>query len=145
MAFQQPNRWNNWLSMAEWWYNTSFHTALQMTPFQALYAKPPPLIAELLLPPAEGESHQQELDRESIAKQIKSNLLKAQERMKHFADKKRSDRKVEVGDMVYIKLQPYRHTSLSIHRKLKLHSKYYGPFKELEKIGRVAYKVSSPS
>lgn len=41
--------------------------------------------------------------------------------MKHYADKKRSERSLEVGDMVYLKLQPYRHTTLSIHRCLKLH------------------------
>jgi hypothetical protein len=28
--------------MAEWWYNNNFHTALQSTPFEALYGYPPP-------------------------------------------------------------------------------------------------------
>ena len=46
--------------------------------------------------------------------------------------------------MVYLKIQPYRHTSLSIHRSLKLHSKFYGPFRVLEKIGKVAYKLLLP-
>ena len=144
MAFAQPRKWHKWLSMAEWWYNTTFHTSLKMTPFQALYARPPPLIAELMLPPVEGEDHQAELDRNSIAQQIKDNLLKAQERMKFFADKKRSDRNLEVGDMVHVKIQPYRHTSLSIHKHLKLHSKYYGPFRVMEKIGAVAYRLLLP-
>ena len=78
-----------------------------MTPFQALYARPPPLIAELMLPPVEGDDYQAQLDRDTIAQQIKDNLLKAQERMKFFADKKRSERQLAVGDMVYVKLQPY--------------------------------------
>ena len=81
------------------------------------------------------------LTAEQTANQIKGNLLRAQERMKHYADKKRSERSLEVGDMVYLKLQPYRHTTLSIHRCLKLHSKFYGPFKVLQKIGKVAYKL----
>lgn len=46
--------------------------------------------------------------------------------------------------MVYLKLQPYRHTSLSTHRCLKLHSKYYGPFRILERIGTAAYKLLLP-
>ena len=46
--------------------------------------------------------------------------------------------------MVYLKLQPYRHTSLSIHNSLKLNSKFYGPFRVLEKIGTAAYKLLLP-
>lgn len=79
-----------------------------------------------------------------IAEQIKQNLLKAQERMKEQADKNRTERQLEVGDMVYLKIQPYKHTSLSIHRCLKLHSKYYGPFRVLAKVGNTSYKILLP-
>lgn len=47
--------------------------------------------------------------------------------------------------MVYLKIQPYRHTSLSLHRSLKLHPKFYGPFRVVEKIGKVAYKLLLPN
>jgi hypothetical protein len=80
----------------------------------------------------------------AIAQQIKANLQKAQDRMKLHADKNRKERQLEVGDMVYLKIQPYRHTSLSIHHCLKLHSKYYGPFRVLEKIGNTSYKLLLP-
>lgn len=46
--------------------------------------------------------------------------------------------------MVYLKIQPYRHTSLSVHRSLKLHSKFYGPFHVMEKIGAITYKLLLP-
>src|SRR3954471_13044863 len=46
--------------------------------------------------------------------------------------------------MVYLKIQTYKHTSLSIHRHLKLHSKFYGPFHILERIGATAYKLLLP-
>ena len=46
--------------------------------------------------------------------------------------------------MVYLKLQPYRHTSLSAHRSLKLHSKFYGPFRVLDRISKAAYKLLLP-
>jgi hypothetical protein len=75
---------------------------------------------------------------------IKRNLQLAQERMKNYADTKRSERELAVGDMAYLKLQPYRHNSLGLHRELKLHSKYYGPFKVLLRIGAVAYKLLLP-
>lgn len=135
----------NWLPLAEWWYNTSYHTSLKITPFQALYNRPPSMLAEAALYPAEqAQEFSSILTAEQIAAQIKANLLKAQERMKHYADKKRSERSLDMGDMVYIKLQPYKHTTLSIHRCLKLDSKYYGPFRIIQKIGPVAYKLLLP-
>jgi hypothetical protein len=46
--------------------------------------------------------------------------------------------------MTYLKRQPYHHNSLGIHKEIKLHSKYYGPFKVLQRIGQVAYKLLLP-
>jgi hypothetical protein len=46
--------------------------------------------------------------------------------------------------MAYLKLHPYRHNTLGLHKELKLYSKYYGPFKILQKIGQVAYKLLLP-
>jgi hypothetical protein len=64
--------------------------------------------------------------------------------MVQFANRNRSERLLEIGDMVYLKVQPYRHSSLSIHRCIKLHSKYYGPFRVLLKVGQTAYKLLLP-
>lgn len=55
------------------------------------------------------------------------------------------ERTLEVGDMVYLKLQPYRQAALGIRESLKLRSKYYGPSKVIQKIGRVAYKLQLPA
>ena len=68
--------------------------------------------------------------------------MKAQSRIKHQADKHRSERVLEVGDMVYLKIQPYKHTSLSLHNSLKLHSKFYGPFKIFGESGK--YSLQAP-
>ena len=78
MCFQQLRKWHGWLSLAEWWYNTSFHTSLKMTPFQALYGFPPPMIAESALPDAICEDNEDLLhNRELALEVIKHNLLKA--------------------------------------------------------------------
>jgi hypothetical protein len=146
MCFATPKKWHSWLSLAEWWYNSSYHTSLNMTPFQALYGFPPPMVAEVVLPDCADDKAKEILQNRQLAQQvIKDNLNKAQSRIKAQADKHRSERVLEVGDMVYLKIQPYRHTSLSLHRSLKLHSKFYGPFRVLEKIGKVAYKLLLPN
>lgn len=42
MTMSKPKMWANWLHLAEWWYNTNYHTSLQSTPFQAFYDYDPP-------------------------------------------------------------------------------------------------------
>lgn len=37
-ASSQPIHWAKWLPLVEWWYNTSYHTTIQMTPYEALYS-----------------------------------------------------------------------------------------------------------
>jgi hypothetical protein len=135
----------SWLSSAEWWYNTSYHTSLKMSPFQALYGFRPPQITEVVLPDDTEEEATGLLQRRQLANDlIRDNLIKAQERMKKYADKNRKEREFQIRDMVYLKIQPYRHTSLSLHRSLKLHSKYYGPYRVLQRVGTVSYKLLLP-
>lgn len=64
--------------------------------------------------------------------------------MKVQADKNRVERSFEIGDWVYIKLQP--HVQQLVHRRAshKLSYKYFGPYLILQKIGQVAYKVQLP-
>ena len=72
------------------------------------------------------------------------NLCAAQERMRWFANQKRVERFFAVGDRVYLRLQPYKQTSVHNKKLGKLALRYYGPFKVLQKIGEVCYKLDLP-
>ena len=37
----KPSAWADWLHLAEYWFNTNFHTSTKLTPFEALYGIPP--------------------------------------------------------------------------------------------------------
>jgi hypothetical protein len=132
--------------MAEWWYNTSYHTALKTSPFQALYGYPPPMLSEFSISPtADNEAQDFLADRQQLLLQLKENLVQAQARMKKYADQKRTKRTLELGNMVYIKMQPYRMAAFGIRQSIKLTSKFYGPFRVLEKIGKLAYRLQLPA
>lgn len=60
------------------------------------------------------------------------------------ANKHRVERVFQVGDMVYIELQPYYQTSVVARECPKLAAKYYGPYKIVDRIGSCAYKVDLP-
>jgi hypothetical protein len=82
--------------------------------------------------------------REEMLAQIRDNLLKAQHRMVQLANRKRNDRQFIPGDLVYLKLQPYRQKFIARRSSQKLASKFYGPYSVLKKIGSVAYKLLLP-
>lgn len=75
---------------------------------------------------------------------IQQQLTRAQQRMKQQADKNRSERQFAVGDMVFLKLQPYIQSSLAPRGNNKLLFRYYGPHRVLQRVGHVAYKLDLP-
>jgi hypothetical protein len=79
--------------------------------------------------------------RAALIDSVKAGLDKAQACTKYFADVKRSERTLQVGDMAYLKVQPYRHNALGMHSSFKLHSCYYGPFIVIDKISSEAHKL----
>ena len=64
--------------------------------------------------------------------------------MKQQAVKKQSDRNFAVGDLVYVKLQPYRQSTVVNRKYLKLSVKFFGPYRVEEKIGPVVYRLKFP-
>ncbi|XP_027083473.2 uncharacterized protein [Coffea arabica] len=80
-------------------------------------------------------------ERHKVDTTLKQNLKLAQERMKKYADERRSERKFEVGDWVYLRLQPYRQSSMAIRGNTKLLARYYGPYEVIEKVREVAYRL----
>ena len=86
-------QWAKWLPLAEYWYNTSHHSALQLTPFEVLYGHPPGHfgITNLqtdLIPDLETWLTERNL----LTQLIQQQLVRAQQRMKSQADKQRTER-----------------------------------------------------
>lgn len=109
-----PQAWAKWLTSAEFWYNTSSHSSLNMTPFQVLYGRKPPQLLKLGLGHTPMDSLEELLlARDAMLDELKLHLLRAQQIMKATVDKKRRDVQFQAGYQVFVKLQPYRQKSVA--------------------------------
>ena len=116
-----------------------------MTPYEAVYGQAPPV----LLPYTPSSSPVQAVDavlrnRDEVLRILRKNIHMARNHMKQQADQHRSERTFEDGDMVFLHLQPYKQSSLKLKGRHKLAPKFYGPYRILQKIGSVAYKLELP-
>ncbi|KAL6518532.1 hypothetical protein OROGR_019034 [Orobanche gracilis] len=141
----QPRLWLQFLPWAEWHYNTAWHSSINMTPFEAVYGRPPPSLCDYV----QGTSPHATLDellssRTALLQQLKLHLAKAQLRIKNQADARRTDITFAENDWVFLKLQPYRQSAVAHRKSNKLSKRFYGPFRVLEKIGQVAYRLELP-
>lgn len=144
-ANDQPRKWLTYLAWAEFWYNTAYHASIGMTPFQALYGRLPPSIPTYEKTQSiVHEVDQQLANRDELLARLKKNLESARNRMKQLADKKRREVIFQEGDLVYLRLHPYRQQTVSSRKHQKLSSRFYGPYAVEKRIGEVAYKLKLP-
>jgi hypothetical protein len=141
----KPSLWLTFLPLAEWSYNTTKHSATGYSPFHVMYGKEPATIPQYVLGTSPIEAVDSMLaERQNFLLFLRRKLLKVQSHMKEIADKKRRPVEFNVGDFVYLKLRPYRQRSLTLTSYNKLSKRYFGPYKILQKIGPVAYKLDLP-
>ncbi|GKB90687.1 putative reverse transcriptase domain-containing protein [Tanacetum coccineum] len=114
--------WDRHQSLMEFSYNNSYHTSIKAAPFEDLYGqkcRSPICWAEV------G-------DAQLTGPEIKS-----------YADRRRKPLEFEVGDNVMLKVSPWKGV-IRFGKREKANPRYIGPFKILDKLGTLAYRLELP-
>jgi hypothetical protein len=137
--------WEDHLPLAEFSYNNSYQSSIQMAPYEALYGRKcrsPICWFET------GENKEFTPDyikeRQDVIEVIRDRLKIAQSRQKSYADLKRRDWEPKVGDMVYLKVSPMKGLK-RFGVKGKLSPRYIGPFKILSQNRGTAFELELPA
>lgn len=132
------------LPYAEFFYNNSYQSSLQMSLFEALYGRKcrtPLYWTEL----GEGQVLEPDLlkEAEDQVKSIRENLKTAQNRQKSYTDNRHQDLAFVRRDYLYLKVSPLKGMRW-FRISGKLAPRYIGPFLVLARKGEVAYKLELP-
>ncbi|GJV18823.1 putative reverse transcriptase domain-containing protein [Tanacetum coccineum] len=136
--------WVNHFPLVEFSYSNSYHASIKAVPFEALYGqkcRSPVCWTEVREVQLTGPEIVQETTEKII--QIKQRIQAARYRQKSYADLKRKPMKFQVGDRVMLKVSSWKGV-VHFGKRGKLNPKYVGPFKVLEKVGSISYKLKLP-
>lgn len=138
--------WDLWLPFAVFAYNTAFHEGIKESPFFLLHGR------EAMVPEAAFETprvnygtldnYREELvQRLSLAHSIAASALtRASHRRKQRHDKNAGDEGYRVGDRVYLRVE-----TVPSGMSRKLAPKWSGPFRVIEKLSEVTFKIHDVS
>ncbi|KAK6148050.1 hypothetical protein DH2020_018962 [Rehmannia glutinosa] len=107
--------WDSHIPLAEFAYNNSYQATIGMASYEALYGR-----------------------------KCRSPLQWEISHQKSYADKRRNDLEFEVGDEVFLRLSP-RKGLINPKKRGKLSPRYIGPYKILQRIGKLAYRLELPA
>ena len=134
-VLEQGVNWVECLPLIEFTYNNSFHSSIGMAPFEALYGRRcrTPLCwfesgeSALLGPDVVQETTKK-------VKMIQEKMRASQSRQKSYHDKRRKDIEFQVGDHVFLRVNPVTGVGRALKCR-KLTPRFVGPFEIIGGLG----------
>ncbi|WMV58220.1 hypothetical protein MTR67_051605 [Solanum verrucosum] len=135
-------QWDQYLPLAEFAYNNSYHSRIQMAPFEALYGRrcrsPVGWFKSTEPRPCGTDLMREALDHVSV---IQDRLRTTQSTHQSYADRRRRPLKFVVGDKVFLCVSPMKGV-MRFGSWGKLSPRYIGHFEILRTVGEVAYELA---
>ena len=134
--------WDSHLPLVEFAYNNSYHSSIEMAPYEALYGRKcrSPLCWEEA---GDREPLGPDLILETTEKVrlIQQRIQTAHSRQKSYADPKRKHLEFAVGDHVFLKVSPMKGV-MRFGKKGQLSPRYIDPFEIIGRVGVMAYELA---
>ena len=131
--------WIDVIPTLQWHLNQAHHDAIGTSPHELLFGFRPRGPANALADEAAPAARSVRFLRESLRRDAEFSLSFAEARAKRSYDKRHRDITFEEGDWVWLKLHKGYHLPGKPHRKWS--AQRSGPYKVLERVGRLAYKL----
>lgn len=138
-----PMVWAQILPEAEFVCNNAINATTKMSPFQALMGYNPTISRRVGDDAFRGKMHPNAVERvqklESLRQELRRHWDEAVASHKRFYDRKHVERTFKRGDLVLLSTQ-----NLKLKTPKKFAPKFVGPFRILETVGSLAYRLALP-
>jgi len=125
----RQEQWSDWLGIAEFAYNNKVHSSTKTSPFKANYRQDPRMGFEIRRKGKYEGAEKFVIKMNKVQEEAKVVLGKAQEKMKKYADRKRTEAdKYKVGDLVMLSTKDLKYQMVG-KRTEKLTERFVGPYK----------------
>ncbi|TPX31446.1 hypothetical protein SeLEV6574_g08536 [Synchytrium endobioticum] len=147
VSFEQDD-WSNWVTMAEFCYNSAKSAVTGRSPFELNYGYQPDDLRAFRAFEERGDVDPEASDYlEQLnlwQSQLHDALTEAQERQAYYANQHRQEVVYQPDEMVYVSSRVYKDPIELTRPSEKLRELYHGPFRVVERIGESAYRLDLP-